>query len=172
MLGKGYYQKHVNCEKLMDFLWSKKKSGDLLRGNSGVEAGLGKVTNHEAKSPEPFLQELKVVDSLDTYSKAITSWHVIFMRYSPHNYWHHPMTSTKTFEAVKHAACPVCLLLLVQPKLTGDMMPFRKVLILRGLGYGIDGDFIIRICGKKIHHPKMNEGTSSKGNHISQPFDC
>jgi len=64
MLGKGYYQKHVNCKKLMDFLWSKKKSGDLLRGNSGVEAGLGKVTNHEAKSPEPFLQELKVVDLL------------------------------------------------------------------------------------------------------------
>ena len=131
-----------------------KKKWWFVEGNSGGRTG----KSHESWSEvaRALLTRTKGSWSLDTYSKAITSLtcdiYEIF-RYSPHNYWHHPIFPPKQWG---RQACPACpaqlrLLLLVQPKLTGDMMPFRKVLILRALGYG---DFIIRICGKKIHHPK------------------
>ena len=59
---------------------------------------------------------------------------------------------------MKHVTVARCLLLFVQPKLTGDMMPFRKVLILRPLSHG-DLKILVGFFRKKrdphgrFHHP-------------------
>ena len=108
--------------------------------------------------------------SLDTYSKAITSWHVIYL-------WdtHHiiidiiPWLPPKTFEAVKHAACPAC------PAVSSSSFnqSWRETWC-RFARYWSWGHwamasmeiFIIRSCGKKIRYTAKwtNSFPKKKGN--------
>ena len=170
------------------FCGPRKKVVICWGGTFGVEVGLdweksriiseipAVKTGEEPKwteSPEPFLQALKVLDLLIRTARPSHPWHVRFMRYSPHNYWHHPMTSP-IFQWGRQA-CPACLKLSPPPRSTkvdGRHDAVSQGTDPEGIGLWHPWRFSSsESAAKRYTTRKINEGTSSKGNHISQPFD-